>query len=102
MRPLLPYLDIIGVQEAGPRAAETTSQALATHPEGGQADAPSPLRNRFGLGRAIDCFTGLVWARRCRLPAFVKLAHSITEHRAGIEAALVHDLSNARVESSSP
>ncbi len=41
----------------------------------------------------------LVWARRCRLPAFVKLAHSITEHRAGIEAALVHDLSNARVES---
>jgi transposase len=28
-----------------------------------------------------------------------KLARSITEHRAGIEAALVHDLSNARVES---
>ena len=41
----------------------------------------------------------LVWARRCRLPAFVKLARSITEHRVGIEAALVHDLSNARVES---
>jgi transposase len=43
-----------------------------------------------------------VWARRCRLPAFVKLARSITEHRAGIEAALVHDLSNARVESINP
>ena len=41
----------------------------------------------------------LIWARRCRLSAFVKLARSITEHRAGIEAALVHDLSNARVES---
>ncbi len=40
-----------------------------------------------------------IWARRCRLPAFVKLARSITEHRAGIEAALRHDLSNARVES---
>jgi len=41
----------------------------------------------------------LKWARRCRLPSFVKLAKSITEHRAGIEAALTHGLSNARVES---
>jgi len=41
----------------------------------------------------------LKWARRCRIPAFVKLARSITEHRAGIEAALTHGLSNARVES---
>ncbi len=39
-----------------------------------------------------------MWARRCRLPAFVKLARSITDHRHSIEAALVHDLSNARVE----
>jgi transposase len=29
----------------------------------------------------------------------VKLAKSITEHRPGIEAALMHGLSNARVES---
>ena len=41
----------------------------------------------------------LKWARRCRIPSFVKLARSITEHRAGIEAALTHRLSNARVES---
>jgi transposase len=41
----------------------------------------------------------LNWARRCRLPAFVKLAKAITERRVGIEAALTHGLSNARVES---
>jgi transposase len=41
----------------------------------------------------------LKWARRCRIASFVKLARSITEHRAGIEAALTHGLSNARVES---
>lgn len=33
------------------------------------------------------------------IPSFVKLAKSITENRAGIEAALTHGLSNARVES---
>jgi transposase len=38
-------------------------------------------------------------ARRCRIPAFVNLARSITEHRAGIQASLLHGLSNARVES---
>lgn len=41
----------------------------------------------------------LNWARRSRIPAFVKLARSITDHRRGIEAALTHGLSNARVES---
>ena len=41
----------------------------------------------------------LKWARRCRIPAFVDLAKAITEHRPGIEAALLHGLSNARVES---
>ncbi len=41
----------------------------------------------------------LKWARRCRIPSFVKLAKAITEHRTGIEAALAHGLSNARVES---
>ena len=37
----------------------------------------------------------LSWARRCRIPAFVKLAKSITNHRAAIE----HVLSNGRIES---
>jgi transposase len=41
----------------------------------------------------------LWWARRCRIPAFVKLARSITEHRAGIQASLLYGLSNGLVES---
>ena len=41
----------------------------------------------------------LSWARRCRIPAFVALAKTIAAHRAQIVAALLHGLSNARVES---
>lgn len=41
----------------------------------------------------------LIWARRCRLPSFVKLARSIIVRRADIAASLRHGLSNARVES---
>ena len=40
----------------------------------------------------------ITWARRCRLQPFVKLARTITQQRAGIEAAIRHELSNARVE----
>lgn len=40
----------------------------------------------------------LTWARRCRLPSFVKLARTITEQRDGILAAIQHSLSNARIE----
>jgi transposase len=40
----------------------------------------------------------LAWARRCRLQPFVKLAKTITKQREGIEAAIQHGLSNARVE----
>jgi len=40
----------------------------------------------------------LAWARRCRLPSFVKLAKTITEQRSGIIAAIQHGLSNARIE----
>jgi transposase len=40
----------------------------------------------------------IAWARRCRLASFVKLARTITTQRAGIVAAIVHGLSNARVE----
>lgn len=39
------------------------------------------------------------WARRCRIPAFVKLQRSIVKHRARILAAIEHDLSNGLVES---
>lgn len=41
----------------------------------------------------------LSWARRCRIPAFVKLARTITNHRASILAAIEHGLSNGRIES---
>jgi len=41
----------------------------------------------------------LKWASRSQLPSFIKLARSIREHRSGIDAALTHRLSNARVES---
>ena len=40
----------------------------------------------------------LAWARRCRIPAFVELARKVAKNRPGIEAALSHGLSNARVE----
>jgi transposase len=40
----------------------------------------------------------LAWARRCRLAPFVKLAKTITKQRPGIEAAIQHGLSNARIE----
>ena len=40
----------------------------------------------------------LAWARRCRLAPFVKLAKTITKQRPGIEAAIRHGLSNARIE----
>jgi transposase len=41
----------------------------------------------------------LSWARRCRIPAFVKLASRITTHREKIHATLDHRLSNALIES---
>ena len=41
----------------------------------------------------------LSWARRCRIAAFTRLARAVAAHRAGIVAALLHGLSNARVES---
>ena len=47
-------------------------------------------------GRLLDGW--LAWARRCRLPSFIKLARTITEQRDGILAAVWHGLSNARIE----
>jgi transposase len=39
------------------------------------------------------------WARRCRIPAFVRLARRITALRDKIHAALEHSLPNALIES---
>ena len=41
----------------------------------------------------------VAWARRCRIPSFVKLQKSIVKHRASILAAIEHGLSNGRIES---
>jgi transposase len=46
---------------------------------------------------ALDIWLG--WARRCRIPAFTKLARSITKARGSILNAIAHRLSNALVES---
>ena len=54
---------------------------------------------RVGLDDAIKLLDAwLAWARRSRLTPFVKLAKTITEQRSGIESAIRHELSNARVE----
>lgn len=54
---------------------------------------------RTGFDEAVALLDAwLRWARRCRLEPFVKLARTITEQREGIEAAIRHGLSNARVE----
>ena len=39
------------------------------------------------------------WARRCRIPSFVKLQKNIVKHRGRILAAMEHNLSNALIES---
>ena len=44
----------------------------------------------------------IAWARRCRLPSFVKLAKTITAQRAGIVAAIEHGLSNPASKRSTP
>jgi transposase len=41
----------------------------------------------------------LSWAARCRIPAFVELSRKIRRHLPGIEAAMLHGVSNALVES---
>ena len=53
------------------------------------------IRGAPGIGFLDDW---LAWARRCRIPAFTELARKVARNRPGIEAALVHGLSNARVE----
>ena len=43
--------------------------------------------------------TWLAWAARSRIPAFVELAKKVRRHLQGIEAAMLHDVSNALIES---
>jgi transposase len=54
---------------------------------------------RLPARAAIALLDGWIkWARRSRLPPFVRLARTITEQRTGILATIQHGLSNARVE----
>ena len=60
------------------------------------------LRTVFKLphGEAAEALDKWVaWARRCRIPAFVKLQKSIVRHRESILASIEHGLSNGRIES---
>jgi transposase len=63
------------------------------------------LRTVFAIARrsppeAIEALDRWIsWARRCRLPQFVKLAQRVVRHRDEIIAAIEHRLSNALVES---
>jgi transposase len=41
----------------------------------------------------------LIWVQRCRIGAFVELGRKIRKNLAGIEAAMLHNLSNALIES---
>lgn len=43
-------------------------------------------------GEALDRW--VAWARRCRIPSFVKLQRTIVTHRAEILASIEHGLSN--------
>lgn len=43
--------------------------------------------------------TWLAWAQRCRIPAFVELARKVRKNLPGIEAAMLHNVSNALIES---
>jgi transposase len=50
--------------------------------------------------RGLQMLTAwLAWTARCRIPAFVELGRRIRKNLPGIEAALLHDLSNALIES---
>jgi transposase len=57
---------------------------------------PFKLKGQAGK-EALDRW--LSWAARCRIPVFDALGRKIRKHRAAIDAALEHDLSNALVES---
>ena len=52
------------------------------------------------LEQAVEAIDRWIsWARRCRIPEFVKLSATITRHREGILTSIEHGLSNGRTES---
>ena len=91
-----------------PRAPD---RAPTRHPRPRRRRQPAPLQGVSAqAGSCGWCPSSRAHGRsRCWTPgfpgpgaagsAFVKLARSITDHRAGIQATLLHGLSNGRVES---
>jgi len=54
---------------------------------------------RKGVMSLVMLEEWLSWAARCRIPAFVELGRKVRRHLPGIEAAMLHNVSNALVES---
>jgi transposase len=90
-------------EDLTPRQHEHLAWLVKTHPRVHRAYLlKEGLRLVFQLdGQAAkDALDRWIsWARRCRIPAFVRLQRSIVRHRASIDAALDHGLSNALIES---
>jgi transposase len=88
------------------RQREQLAWIAKTHPALHRAWAlKEGLRTVFAIARrspaqAIEALDRWIsWARRCRLPSFVKLQQRIVRHKDSIVAAIEHGLSNALVES---
>ncbi len=55
---------------------------------------------KMPLEQAVEAIDRWIsWARRCRIPEFVKLSATITRHREAILTSIEHGLSNGRTES---
>ena len=67
-------------------------------PEAGAPKAPQPNRPPPPPPTSRDVASHS-WARRSRIPAFIKLQRSIVQHLPSILAAIEHGLSNGRIES---
>jgi transposase len=88
------------------RQHEQLAWIAKTHPTLHRAWAlKEGLRTVFAIAHrnpseAIEALDRWIsWARRCRLPQFVKLARSVTRDRDAIVATITHRLSNALIES---
>jgi transposase len=88
------------------RQREQLAWIAKTHPALHRAWAlKEGLRTVFAIAKrspaeAVEALDRWIsWARRCRLPQFVKLAQRVVRNRDAIVASIEHGLSNALVES---
>ena len=58
-----------------------------------------PAIRRKGIVSLTMLDTWLAWAARSRIPSFVELGRKVRRHLPGIEAAMLHNVSNALIES---